>query len=173
MASNPDFLWQTIEDHSLKDVYDSDQAIYPCPQLSYDRLKSWVDACPELCLCLRRGGLEPNAYLKCSENDTIYGLIIVLPLRQPFWDRLRHANIEEHDVDAMEMFPPLSSGSGLHAHGEGGRTKVGLHVFHIERSPSFSAVCKDTGFTALALEEIRGRVAGTFKSWDVVGYSGE
>lgn len=152
--------WETLDNALLRDIYDSDQAMYPAPALSYDRLKSWVDACPELCLCLRSGDAGPGT------DKTVHGSILVLPLRQPFWDRLRQAGISEHDVDAASMFPPGAGGGG-------GTVAVGLHVFHVERSPSFAEVWKQARFTVLTLEEVRGRVARLFASWDVVGYSGK
>lgn len=173
MASKPGYRWQNIEERLLRGIYDSDQAIYPAPQLTYDRLKSWVDACPALCLCLHRDESESTSQLDSSgSDDAIIGLIIVLPLRQSYWDKLRHANIEEHDVDAKEMFaPPLNT--EIPIYGAGSRINVGLHVFHIERFTSSAPTWKNASFTALALEEIRGRVAATFQAWEVVGYSGE
>ncbi|KAJ4423063.1 hypothetical protein N0V82_002330 [Gnomoniopsis sp. IMI 355080] len=173
MPSTLAFSWETVNEGHLRDVYDSDQAMYPAPQLTYSRLKRWVNTCPEICLCLQRGNLEPKTHPTIAQNDVIYGLIIVLPLRQPYWDRLRRGDIEEHDVDALEMFPAkLESESTAHPW-EGSKTKVGLHVFHIERFPEFASISKDTSFTPLALDEVRGRVMKTFQSWEVVGYSGE
>lgn len=139
--------------------------MYPAPQLTYARLKSWTVACPELCLSLRT---DPSA-LDTTAEETVHGIVIVLPLRHPFWDRLRLCDISEHDVDAASMFPAhVDSLAG----GEE-KVEVGLHVFHIERFPGFAKVWKHSKFAVLALEEIRSRVAGSFKTWDVVGYSGE
>lgn len=172
MANPPALRWQTITDVLLKEIYDSDQAMYPAPQLTYDRLKSWVDAFPALSLCLQRGRAEASTHQESAENDAIHGLIIVLPLQQPYWDKLRRADIEEHDVDAMKMFPPLSA-SATRPHAQGSKTKVGLHVFHIERFPRFAATWKGARFTELALDEIRGRTTEAFESWEILGYSGE
>lgn len=172
MARTPDLSWQTVDRGHLKDIYDSDQAMYPAPQLTYDRLKSWVDACPEICLCLQDGKLEMITDPAIPENGATHGLVIVLPLRQPYWDKLRHGDIEEHDIDTVEMFPGHPS-TEISTREDSTRIKVGLHVFHIERFPSFDSASKKTGFTSLALDEIRGRVIKAFPSWDVVGFSGE
>lgn len=173
MANTPALSWKTVNEGHIKDIYDSDQAMYPAPQLSYSRLRGWVDACPELCLCLQRGNLETSNQAGIAQNDAIHGLIIVLPLRQPYWDRLLCGDIEEHDVDALEMFPaPLKNELSAHPW-KGNKIKVGLHVFHIERFRDFGSISKGTSFTPLALEEISGRVMKTFQSWEVVGYSGE
>lgn len=168
MSSDPAPRWEPLDDHLLKEIYDSDQAMYPAPELSYARLKSWAAACPELCLALRS---EPSTTSEADE--TVQGLIIVLPLRQPSWDRLRLAEISEHDVDAASMFPPSVVDDSVAEGGDEEKAAVGLHVFHIERFPGFVEVWKESKFTALALEEIRCRVADLFKAWHVVGYSGE
>lgn len=172
MANQPALRWEALDERLLKDIYDSDQAIYPAPELTYSRLRSWVDAYPELCLSLRSGpsAWGANTLSDDTTNTTVHASIIVLPLQQPFWDMLRRADISEHDVDSESMFPPLED-SGVHAREE--KFEVGLHVFHIERSPSFATVWKGAKFTVLALEEIRRRVPRIFKSWDVVGYTGE
>lgn len=173
MTDFPDSHWQTVGDGLLKDTYDSDQAMYPAPELSYDRLKSWVDACPELCLCLQEGQTESNnnQHYK-SANEGVYGLIILLPLLQSYWERLVNGDIEEHDVDASEMFPP-SPDTQIQVHGSSKKVQVGLHIFHIERYHSFSSTRYGANFTTLALEEVRSRALQTFESWEVVGYSGE
>lgn len=177
MASFPDFqdsyYWQTVNDRLLKDTYDSDQAMYPAPELTYDRLKSWIDACPELCICLQRDQTESDSnQLKKSGNDDTHGIIITLPLFRSYWERLINEEIEEHHVDASEMFPPRSN-TQSQAHGEIQQAQVGLHVFHIERYPGFSPTRHGTTFTAMALDEVRRRIRLGFLSWEVVGYSGE
>ncbi|KAJ4389815.1 hypothetical protein N0V93_007287 [Gnomoniopsis smithogilvyi] len=170
MASPPAVVWRTVDENHIKDIYDSDQVMYPAPQLTYGRLKSWVDACPEICLCLQRGNLDTNTHPAISPKDAILGLVVVLPLRQPSWDRLLRGEIEEHDIDAAEMFPAPPN-SEIPAYGEGSKIKVGLHVFHIERFPEFASFYRGKSFTTLALDEVRGRVMDTFQSWEVVGYS--
>lgn len=176
MASFPDFqdfYWKSVDDRLLKETYDSDQAMYPAPELTYDRLKSWIDARPELCLSLQRDlPASDSNQLQNSEDDDTHGLIIMLPLLRSYWERLINGEIEEHDVDASEMFPARSNWQ-LQAHEETQKAQVGLHVFHIERYPGFSPTRHGATFTALALDEIRSRVLKGFVSWEVVGYSGE
>lgn len=173
MTAFPGSHWQTIDEGLLKDTYDSDQAMYPAPELTYDRLKSWVDACPELCLCLQCGQTKlDHAQLKKFATDGVHGLIIVLPLLLTYWERLVNGEIEEHDIDASEMFP-LSSPAQPQTDGDSKRVQVGLHVFHIERYLGFSTTLYGTTFTSLALEEIRCRVQKAFRSWEVLGFSGE
>lgn len=138
-----------------------DQAIYPAPLLTYERLRSWAAACPELCICLRRHDPEPTAQ----------GVVIVLPVREQYWARLVAGELKEHDVDPSDMFPPATSAGGHSVHGHPEVVKVGLHVFHVERySPSAGDGGKAFPFTPAALEEVRSR-AGE-KSWEVMGYSG-
>lgn len=152
----------------LKQIYDSDQAIYPAPDLSYDRLQSWATACPELFLRLCRDDDGNGGPLQMS-SDSLLGIVITIPLRRPFWEDLLANSIEEHNVDAGTMFPPRSSSKA-----EGGeKTEVGLHIFHIERFSGFAAAQKDARFTEEALQEVHDRVAKRFRSWEVVGYSGE
>lgn len=172
MTSFPDSYWQTIDDNLLRDTYESDQAMYPAPELTYDRLKSWVDAYPELSFCLQRDQTELDKQSENSENNGAEGLIIMLPLLQPYWGKLVNGEIEEHHIDAAEMFPQSSSGQPQ-AHGAWQKVQVGLHVFHIERYASFSSTRHGASFTALALDEVRRRVLKAFQLWEVVGYSGK
>lgn len=172
MTSFPGSHWQKVDESLLKDTYESDQAMYPAPELTYDRLKSWVEACPELCLCLQRDQTKSGSQSEISANNGTDGIIIMIPLLQPHWERLVNGQIEEHDVDASEMFPP-SSRTQAQAHGESQKVQVGLHVFHIERYSSFPPNRHGASFTTRALVEIRSRVLETFKSWEVAGYSGE
>lgn len=167
MSSELALRWETLDESLLKDIYDSDQAMYPAPDLTFACLKSWTDACPELCLSLRS---KPTDSDTVAANETVHGTIIVLPLRQPFWDGLRLADISEHDIDAASMFPSSDVDSVA---GGAEKVKVGLHVFHIERFPGFTQTSKHVKFAPLALEEIRSRISESFKPWNVVGYSGE
>lgn len=157
--------WEPIDDRLLEEIYTADQAIYPAPLLTYQRLRSWAAACPELCICLRRHGHEPAAE----------GVVIVLPVREEYWGRLVAGELREHDVDPGDMFPPAVSAATGGAHGHPDKVKVGLHVFHVERYPPSSA--GDGGermapFTPAALEEVRSRAGERFPSWEIVGYSG-
>ncbi|KAK3493358.1 hypothetical protein B0T13DRAFT_513581 [Neurospora crassa] len=180
-----------ISDALLHTIYASDQEMYPAP-LTYERLQSWRDACPELSICF-------NASNDGSEMPL--GVIIVLPLVKKYWEDLLMGKIKEVDIDAGEMF------AGVGGDGGGSSTKmesemqlqapveVGLHVFHIERFTAWDAedALKKTGaqpatvtvggceygsmrFADMALEEIQRRVeafnaeAGE-RRWDVLGFS--
>lgn len=165
--------WEAIDASLLRYTYDSDQAIYPAPSLTYDRLRSWVESYPELCIVLRRGDGQDDSQPQVSSgsvvSDFVLGAVIVVPLLRKYWVQLVAEDplLQEHDVDPREMFP-------LRAGTEGSaRAEVGLHVFHIERFPGFM---KDDGtghgFTQLALGEIGDRVGAMFPSWSIMGYSG-
>lgn len=156
--------WQPIDDRLLGEIYTADQAIYPAPLLTYERLESWAAACPKLSICLHRHDSELAAR----------GVIIVLPIREDCWGRLIVGELKEHDVDPSDMFPPdaaAGGGGGIHGHPE--KVEVGLHVFHVER---YSSIARDSGrtppFTPAALEEVRTRVGERFPSWEIMGYSG-
>lgn len=158
-APPPPPHWEPIDDRRLEEIYTADQAIYPAPLLTYQRLRSWAAACPDLCICLRRRDPEPIAQ----------GVVIVLPVREEFWGRLVAGELREHDVDPSDMFPA----AGDEAHGHPEVVRVGLHVFHIERySPSAGNGGKAPPFTPAALDEIRSRIGVKFASWEVLGYSG-
>lgn len=162
--SPPPTHWEPIDDRLLEEIYTADQAIYPAPLLTYQRLRSWVADCPELCICLRGHDPEPAAQ----------GVVIVLPVRDEYWGRLVAGELKEHDVNPSDMFPPGAAADGsAGAHGHPEKAKVGLHVFHVER---YSSTARDGGrappFTPAALEEVRSRVGERFPSWEVVGYSG-
>lgn len=160
--------WETIDDSLLEEIYAADQAIYPAPLLTHQRLRSWADACPDLCICLSRRDPAPT-------GPAAQGVIIVLPVVEACWERLVAGDLREHDVDPPGMFPPIRLVGG---HPE---VSVGLHVFHIERYSSSSSSSSSSsarqggrtrGFAQDALEEIRSRVRERFPSWSVVGYSG-
>lgn len=186
-ASSPWAHWEPIDESFLEYTYKSDQAMYPAPLLTYSRLESWIEACPELCVVLRRGhGKGQPQASSAAAAESVLGSIIVVPLLGEYWARLTGEGkslrsgtppdeatlMREHDVDPEVMFPPRTGAPG------GEKPEVGLHVFHIERLPvSTSGGEEDekwrrVGFTRLALEEIRGRVAARFPHWSVMGYSG-
>lgn len=157
--------WETISEGLLEEIYTADQAIYPAPLLTYQRLRSWAAACPDLCICLHRQ--DPESAAK--------GVIIVLPVREEFWELLITGGLREHEVNPSEMFPADAADAatgGAHGHRE--KVKVGLHVFHVERySPSpAGAGGWAAPFTPAALEEVRTRVGERFPSWEIMGYSG-
>ncbi|ROW14505.1 hypothetical protein VPNG_03174 [Cytospora leucostoma] len=151
--------WEVIDDFLLKYTFDSDQAIYPAPSLTYDRLRSWVESYPELCIVLRRGDgqddSQPQVSAASAVSESVLGAVIVVPLLGKYWVQLIAEDplLQEHDVDPGEMFPPRADTEGSE------QVEVGLHVFHIERFPGFTTDDgRGHGFTQLALEEIGGRV---------------
>lgn len=155
--------WEPIDDRLLEEIYTADQAIYPAPLLTYQRLRSWASTCPDLCICLR--GHKPESAAE--------GVVIVLPVREEYWGRLVAGELREHDVDPSHMFPPAATAADSETHGHPEVVRVGLHVFHVERySPSASDGGKAPPFTPAALDEIRSRIGEKFASWEVVGYSG-
>lgn len=187
-ASSPSTHWEAIDESLLEYTYNSDQTMYPTPLLTYGRLESWIEACPELCIVLRRGhgeGQPQASSAAAAAAESVLGSIIVVPLLEVYWARLtgegksprsgtspdEETLMREHDVDPEVMFPPRTGAPG------GEKAEVGLHVFHIERFPGFTSGGEEdekwrrVGFTRLALEEIRGRVAARFPHWSVMGYS--
>ncbi|KXX74884.1 hypothetical protein MMYC01_202393 [Madurella mycetomatis] len=169
----PETLPISAADHDevLRAVYDSDQAMYPVA-LPYERLQSWVTVCPELSVRFRNTAVD-TAWKAC-------GLIIVLPLRRVYWEKLLDGRLKEADIQAESMFPGWylrggdGSGSGLE------EVEVGLHVYHIERdftaeweSPRAAPAdpgCRKKGFAEFALEEVVRRAKG-WPGWRIVGMS--
>lgn len=163
-AGPPPPRWEPIDDRLLSAIYTADQAIYPAPLLTYQRLSSWAAACPDLCVCLRRQGT--------GHDHAAQGVVIVLPVTGEHWGRLVAGELREHDVDPSDMFP-LAAAAADGAHDNLELVKVGLHVFHVERySQSAGDARGAPPFTLAALEEVRSRVGERFPSWEVVGYSG-
>ncbi|KAH6620892.1 hypothetical protein B0J18DRAFT_430948 [Chaetomium sp. MPI-SDFR-AT-0129] len=173
-----------IPDALLRTVYASDQAMYPVA-LSYDRLRGWVEACPELCVCFRSPPAPGEALLSPgtehdlndgdgTDGDAVVGVIIVLPLRRQYWERLLNGRLKEPDVEPGEMFLGLSL--GVHGQGrgtEGGAVveeEVGLHVYHIERFGAFHGSVKGQRFSEFALGEVAER-ARLKPGWNVIGIS--
>lgn len=158
--------WDPIDDSLLEEIYNADQAIYPAPLLTYQRMRSWAVTCPDLCVCLHQhNGPDLN------HDQAVDGVVIVLPVVEESWGRLVAGELREHDVDPGRMFPPAGAPGAANGHSE--VAKVGLHVFHIERySPSAGGRGRTPLFTQTALEEVRSRVDKKFPSWKVVGYSG-
>ncbi|KAK1775473.1 hypothetical protein QBC45DRAFT_422047 [Copromyces sp. CBS 386.78] len=152
-----------ISDALLRTIYASDQEMYPAP-LTYERLQSWRDACPELSICFSTSN---------DDSEKSLGVIIVLPLVKKYWKDLLVGKIKEVDVDAEEMF----AGAGKELQHLQAPVEVGLHVFHIERFAAWDAedALKKTGarpasltvrgcedgkmrFADMALEEVQRRV---------------
>lgn len=135
-----------ISNQVLREIFESDQDMYPAP-LTYERLKSWVDGCPELCICFRPAPEEVS-------NPRPIGAIIVLPLLRRHWEDVLVGKLKETDIE-----------SGMFA--GRGKEDVGLHVFHVER---FGAEARGTRFTEMALGTIGSITAK--KDWNILGYSG-
>ncbi|KAK3321502.1 hypothetical protein B0T19DRAFT_445259 [Cercophora scortea] len=149
-----------IIDEMLRTIYASDQEMYPAP-LSFDRLRSWVDACPDLCVCFEK---QPSTE-EPGHPDTLIplGVIIVLPLLQAPWEDVLVGKVKEIEIDPTTMFPNIGTAK---AHKE----VVGLHVFHIERFAAFQDLSPTRSFVEFALSEIARRVAG-ITTWTVAGFS--
>ncbi|KAK0741803.1 hypothetical protein B0T21DRAFT_120017 [Apiosordaria backusii] len=170
-----------ISDEVLRAVYASDQEMYPAG-LSYDRLCSWVAACPEMSICWS------------SPKTGVLGVVIVLPMLREYWEDLLVGKLKEPGVDAELMFPhdnkkkQLESqsvvagarqiGNGRVSNGRSGgmqeekeeRQEVGLHVYHIERLAVEPPTAKQKRFSEIAIEEVTRRAAEK-KGWKVVGLS--
>jgi hypothetical protein len=140
----------TIDDEVLRNIYAADQDIYPAP-LTYERLQSWVNSCPDLSICFQAE----------KDGDKVpIGSVIVLPVVKKHWGDLLLGRLKEIDVDPITMFA-----------GEEDTVEVGLHVFHIERLDAFKTHGRIRYFTEFALQATR-EIAEK-KNWNVVGYSGK
>ncbi|KAK3684317.1 cytochrome P450 [Podospora appendiculata] len=149
-----------ISDEMLRTIYASDQEMYPAP-LSFDRLRSWVDACPDLCICFEtQGSTEESG---SSDTPTPVGVVIVLPLLQAHWEDVLVGKVKEIEIDPATMFPNGTAKD----HEE----VVGLHVFHIERFLAFRDLSPTRPFVEFALHEVARRVAGMMTTWRVAGFS--
>ncbi|KAK4204768.1 hypothetical protein QBC40DRAFT_329202 [Triangularia verruculosa] len=169
-----------ISDEVLRAVYASDQEMYPAG-LSYDRLCSWVAACPEMSICWS------------SPKTGVLGVVIVLPMLREYWEDLLVGKLKEPGVDADVMFPHDNKRNqqqtesvvpGARQIGNGrapnGRIsvvqereeqqEVGLHVYHIERLAAEPPTSKQKRLSEIAVEEVTRR-ATEKKGWKVVGLS--
>ncbi|KAK4171135.1 hypothetical protein QBC36DRAFT_103539 [Triangularia setosa] len=168
-----------ISDEVLRAVYASDQEMYPAG-LSYDRLCSWVAACPEMSICWS------------SSKTGVLGVVIVLPMLREYWEDLLVGKLKEPGVDAEIMFPhdgkekqqtenvvagARKIGNGRTPKGRISDTQekkeqqeVGLHVYHIERLAVEPPTAKQKRFSEIAMEEVTRRSAEK-KGWKVVGLS--
>jgi len=188
-----------IPDTVLRDVYTSDQDMYPV-SLPYSRLRAWVDACQDLSVCFHFDQGDNNlassaaaGYADCGPGSgsggrlavehgrdgagsaaggIVAGVVIVLPLRRPFWEDLIRGRVKEWEIEPGNMFAFPSQDSDRH--GRNGRNEgeeVGLHVYHIERFGTWSRVQRNKRFSELALEEVITRVQAR-REWKIVGMSG-
>ncbi|KAH6648813.1 hypothetical protein BKA67DRAFT_661763 [Truncatella angustata] len=148
MGHIAEWLSEPMTEDVLQKIFMSDQDMYPAP-LTYARLKSWVDGCPDLSRCF---SIPPDTG-KDTERNEVAGAIIVLPLIETAWRDLLDGTLRETDIDPSVMFPPDDSSSA-----------VGLHVFHVER---FSERLK--GFATGSLKYAHD--AARTKQWDVLGCS--
>jgi len=181
------FVTSPVSDAQLRTIYASDQEMYPAP-LSFDRLRSWVDACPDFSIAFYENGDAT------TESEAVAsGVIIVVPLLRTYWEDLLVGTVKEIDIDPV-MFPP----TGREGHGDG--VEVGLHVFHVERfrglSPGAAASTSDLhggktqdvgntlvttkkGFAEVAVDEAVRRVGRKCGSgaetgrWRICGLSGK
>lgn len=146
-----------ITNDVLRNIYQSDQEIYPAP-LSYERLGAWVDAAPETCLCFFDEVSTTNAQLG-REQGGVVGTIIALPLNYDAWNALIHGHLKETDVDVEYHFVGIQG-------------PVGLHVFHIERNQAETGHgLRVRGFAEFALESAVEAIRA--RGHTVIGVSGK
>ncbi|KAK1518057.1 uncharacterized protein CCOS01_12314 [Colletotrichum costaricense] len=138
----------------LRGIFASDQDMYPAP-LTWDRLRSWTTAAPELAICFY---LSADA-VENDDTQTLVGAVIALPILAPAWRDLLAGEVKEVDVDAGTMFPRDGA-----EHPE-----VGLHVFHVERFDVPEARGKVRGFAETSMQAVVA--AAERKRWSIIGYS--
>jgi hypothetical protein len=144
---------ETIQDEVLREIYASDQDIYPAP-LTYDRLKSWAAACPELSISFRVTPTDDDV----DTTSSLVGVVIVLPLIRKYWEELRAGKLKEVNIEPATMFAKAPA------------VDVGLHVFHVERFDAFGPLGKLRHFAEFAMENARD--IARKNEWRVLGYSG-
>ncbi|KAM7183633.1 hypothetical protein V8F33_013463 [Rhypophila sp. PSN 637] len=174
-------ITRPISDAQLRDVYTSDQEMYPAP-LPFERLQSWVHAAPDFSISLYP--LKDDTSWAADNNVTPVGIIIVLPLLRPHWEKLLVGKVKETAIEAGTMFPSTIDPLDDQGHDDGGEeVEVGLHVFHVEKfksaapsaSKATSGGSERKGFAELAVDEAleRARMTSTKegKKWRVCGLS--
>ncbi|KAK3386576.1 hypothetical protein B0H63DRAFT_468019 [Podospora didyma] len=134
-----------LDEQMLRSVYASDQEMYPVAALSLDRLRSWVDACPDLSICFFPAPTPTSAEDDINNSYTnepssaltavTVGVIIALPLRRAYWEDLLVGKVKEPEIDPAVMFPGSSSTKEREKEDDDNEEEeeVGVHVFHIER----------------------------------------
>ncbi|EXF80020.1 hypothetical protein CFIO01_00916 [Colletotrichum fioriniae PJ7] len=145
-----------MTDEVLKGIFASDQDMYPAP-LTWDRLRSWTTAAPELATCFF---LPADA--DAGDNgstQTLVGAVIALPILTSSWRDLLTGEVKEVDVDAETMFPRDGDE----------RSEVGLHVFHVERFDVPETRGKVRGFAETSMRAVI--TAAERKGWSIIGYS--
>ncbi|KAL2195931.1 hypothetical protein P885DRAFT_78858 [Corynascus similis CBS 632.67] len=188
-----------IPDTVLRDVYTSDQDMYPV-SLPYSRLRAWVDACQDLSVCFHFDQGDVNlassaaagyAYggpgsgsgrrlavehgrdgAGSAAGGIVAGVVIVLPLRRLFWEDLLKGRLKEWEIEPGNMFAfPAHDSDDRHArNGKNKGEEVGLHVYHIERFGTWFRGQGKKRFSELALEEVMTRVQSR-REWKIVGMS--
>ncbi|GKT63068.1 hypothetical protein ColTof4_05339 [Colletotrichum tofieldiae] len=143
-----------MTDEVLKDIFASDQDMYPAP-LTWERLRSWTTAAPEVATCF----YLPAEGSKGRCTRTLIGAVIALPVLAPAWRDLLVGKVKETDVDAESMF----------ARDGDPHSEVGLHVFHVERFDVPQACGRVGGFADLSMRAVVA--AAERKGWKIIGHS--
>jgi hypothetical protein len=164
--STPAVYRSGIGKDMLRNIFNSDQSMYPAP-LAYERLKSWVAACPELSILYKTstsGSADDEGTSAPDESFLVAGVIVVLPIKTRHWHDLLEGRLKETDIDPHSMF----------ANTDAAESDVGLHIFHVEKFDAWnSSVGKFDGwqpFAEFSLADVV-EVAET-KGWQILGYSG-
>ncbi|KAJ0158475.1 hypothetical protein CTA2_11504 [Colletotrichum tanaceti] len=161
-----------MTDDVLRGIFASDQDMYPAP-LTWDRLRSWTTAAPDLATCFYLPDNGPSAAAAAAATRTIVGAVIALPLLAPAWRDLLAGRIKETDVDAASMLAHDGNDGGGDGGDEGSRVVVvvGLHVFHVERFdvPEARESGLLRGFGRTAMRAVAA--AAERKGWEVIGHS--
>ncbi|KAK4251599.1 hypothetical protein C7999DRAFT_27671 [Corynascus novoguineensis] len=195
----PTLIPGPIPDAVLRDVYSSDQDMYPV-SLPYARLHAWVDACQDLSVCFHfdqgDNSLASSAAAGYADGGPgsgsggrlavghgrdgagsaaggiVAGVVIVLPLRRPFWEDLLRGRVKEWEIEPRNMFafPEQDSDDRHGRNGKSEGEEVGLHVYHIEKFGMWFRGQGNKRFSELALEEVMTRVQ-VRREWKIVGMS--
>ncbi|TQN68644.1 hypothetical protein CSHISOI_06866 [Colletotrichum shisoi] len=154
-----------MTDDVLRGIFASDQDMYPAP-LTWDRLRSWTTAAPDLATCFYLPDNGPSA--AAAATRTLVGAIVALPLLAPAWRDLLAGRIKETDVDAASMLARDDGGGDDEGSGV---VVVGLHVFHVERFdvPEAREGGVLRGFGSIAMRAVEAAAMG--KGWEVIGHS--
>jgi len=139
----------------IQEIHSSDQSIYPAP-LTYERLKSWVESCPELSISYKFSVGESD------EDQPLAGVVIVLPVKGEYWRDILVGKLKETDIHPDTFVRDADV-----------ETEVGLHIFHIEKFDAWNEeIGKFDGlrpFAEFALQDAKEIVEN--KGWKILGYS--
>jgi hypothetical protein len=153
----PSIIRTILSEDLISEIHSSDQSIYPAP-LTYERLKSWVEGCPELSIAYK---VSKGIFL--DENIPLAGIIIVLPVKAEHWQDILIGRLKETDIEPNTF-----------ANDTGADTEAGLHIFHIEKFAAWSTEREKLDgiglFAEFALQDVRA--VAVRKGWKVLGYSG-